>query len=57
MRSSRITEALFGFSEDDAMPRQEKIRRIREAIQDERYVDDEKLKAAFEMMLEEIRAG
>lgn len=57
MKSSRITEILFGITDGEPLSRAEKIERLKKAIEDGDYVNDEKLQTAFEMMLKEIQSG
>ncbi len=55
MKRSRIEEFLFGMP-DRPMSRAERIETIKKRIRDPNYVTEEKLDAALERMLEEIRA-
>jgi len=55
--SSRITESLFGIADGEPLSRAEKIERIKKAIESDEYVDEDKLDAAFQMMLKEIQSG
>ena len=55
MTSSRIDEFLFGLP-DRPLTREERIAIIKQRIQDEDYITPERLDAAMEKMLEEIRA-
>ena len=57
MSSSRITESLFGIADGEPLSRAEKIERIKKAIESDEYVDEDKLDAAFQMMLKEIQSG
>lgn len=56
MKRSRIDQILFGMPDRD-LTREERIEIIRKRVQDEEYITDERLDAALEIMLEEIRAG
>lgn len=57
MKRSRIDQVLFGMPEDRTLTREERIEIIRKRVQEENYLTQERLDAALEIMLEEIRAG
>lgn len=56
MNSSSISEILFGIP-DEPLSRSELIENIKKAIDEDHYITDERLAAAFELMLEEIQSG
>jgi len=56
MQRSRIDQVLFGMP-DRPLTREERIEIIRRRIQEEDFVTQERLDAALEIMLEEVRAG
>lgn len=55
MKSSRIAEILFGIP-DPPLSRAELIEKIKKAVDDDAYITEERLNAAFELMLEEIQS-
>lgn len=56
MHRSRIDQVLFGMP-DGPLTREERIEIIRKRVQEEDFVTQERLDAALEIMLEEVRAG
>ena len=56
MNRSRIAEILFGIF-DERIPREQRIETIKKAVRDGTYITEERLQAAFEVMLQEIQAG
>ncbi len=56
MKSSRIAEILFGIP-DQPISRAELIENIKKAVEDGSYITEERLNAAFELMLEEIQSN
>lgn len=56
MNSSRVTESLFGIPSEQ-QSRAEKIETIKKAVRDDSYVTEERLEAAFQMILKEIQTG
>jgi len=56
VKSSRVAETLFGIP-DPLISRAELIERIKEAVANDSYISEERLDAAFDLMLEEIQSG